>query len=221
MMKKLVLILGANGMIGELILNKCLESNEIGTVVTVTRKALAMNHEKLKNIIHHNFLDFTSIENVFAEIDICYYCLGVYTGAVSNNLFFEITVDYTKSVVALLKEKSPNVRFCFLSGMGAYLTEKSNVPFAKAKGMAENYLLKIGLGALFIFRPGYIYPVTKRKEPNAFYTIIRWFYPFLNLIYPNIGLSSEQLAKSMFKAGFENAPTTILENKAIKSFIVS
>ena len=220
-MKKRVLILGANGMIGELILKKCLENNEIGAVVTVTRKALAINNEKLKNIIHHDFLDLTSIENVFTEIDICYFCLGVYTGAVPNNLFFEITVDYTKSVVSILKEKSPNVRFCFLSGMGADLTEKSNVPFAKAKGMAENYLLKMGLGALFIFRPGYIYPVTKRKEPNAFYTIIRWFYPLLSLIYPNIGLSSEQLANSMFKAGFENAQTNILENKAIKSFIAS
>ena len=45
-MKKRVLILGANGMIGELILKKCLENNEIETVVTVTRKALAINNEK-------------------------------------------------------------------------------------------------------------------------------------------------------------------------------
>lgn len=218
---KSVLIFGATGMIGDLILNDCLQNNHIHKVVTITRKDLGVKNEKLRSIIHQNFLDFTGIENEFSGIDICYFCLGVYTGAVSNNKFFEITVDYTKSIADALKAKSPNIRFCFLSGMGADLTEKSSLPFAKAKGMAENYLLQIGLGNLFIFRPGYIYPITKRKEPNTFYSIIRWLYPLLNLIYPNIGLSSEQLAKAMFKAGFEDTPTTILENKDIKSFIAS
>jgi nucleoside-diphosphate-sugar epimerase len=220
-MNKRVLILGANGMIGDLILQKCLQSNDIAEVIAITRKELSTKNMKLRNIIHTNFLNVDAIDYAFENIDICYYCLGVYTGAVSNELFFEITVDYTKVVANKLKQKSPAVSFCFLSGMGADLTEKSKLPFAKAKGIAENYLLQLALGKLIIYRPGYIYPVVKRKEPNFFYTLSRWLYPVLKLVYPNVGLSSETLANSMFKGGFEHSPTVILENKAIKEFSAS
>jgi nucleoside-diphosphate-sugar epimerase len=219
-MKK-VLILGTNGMTGNLILEKCLQSNNVNEVISITRKELPLKHAKLTSIIHNDFLNVNSIASNFENIDICYYCLGAYTGAVPNELFFQITVDYTKVIADKLKQKSPNVCFCFLSGMGADLTEKSKLPFAKAKGIAENYLLKLALGKLFIFRPGYIYPVTKRKEPNFFYTLSRWLYPVLIIIYPNICISSEQLAAAMFKAGFVKPPSIILENQAIKKFIVS
>ena len=219
-MKK-VLIFGANGMTGDLILQKCLQSNDINEVITITRKELQIKHPKLTSIIHDNFLNFDAITSNFENIDICYYCLGVYTGAVPNDLFFQITVDYTKVIADQLKFKSPNICFCFLSGMGADLTERSKMPFAKAKGMAENYLLQLGFEKLVIFRPGYIYPVTKRREPNFFYTLSRWLYPILKIMYPGIGLSSEQLASAMFKAGFITTPSVILENNAIKKFIAS
>lgn len=219
-MKK-VLIFGANGMTGDLILQKCLQLNDINEVITITRKELQIKHPKLTSIIHDNFLNFDAITSNFENIDICYYCLGVYTGAVPNDLFFQITVDYTKVIADQLKFKSPNICFCFLSGMGADLTERSKMPFAKAKGMAENYLLKLGFEKLVIFRPGYIYPVTKRREPNFFYTLSRWLYPILKIMYPGIGLSSEQLASAMFKAGFITTPSVILENNAIKKFIAS
>jgi nucleoside-diphosphate-sugar epimerase len=219
-MKK-VLILGANGMIGDLILQKCLQSNDINEVIAITRKTLHYKHPKLTSVIHDNFLNVSTISSCFENIDICYYCLGVYTGAVSNDLFFQITIDYTKIIADELKLKSPNACFCFLSGMGADFSEKSKMPFAKAKGIAENYLLQLGLDKLVIFRPGYIYPVTKRKEPNFFYTLSRLLYPVLKIIYPGIGLSSEQLASAMFKAGFTSTPNIILENNAIKKFISS
>jgi nucleoside-diphosphate-sugar epimerase len=221
MMSKRVLIFGANGMIGSLILEKCLESEKINEVVAITRKELEIKHPKLKNILHQDYLNVNSIENYFENIDICYFCLGVYTGAVNNDLFFEITVDYTKTIASKLIQKSNQACFCFLSGMGADLTEKSKMPFAKAKGMAENYLLKLGLQKLVIFRPGYIYPDKKRKEPNFFYTLSRWLYPILKIVYPNIGLSSETLANVMFNTGFSYSPKVILENKDIKDFNAS
>ena len=220
-MNKRVLILGANGMIGDLILQKCLQSYDVTEIIAITRKELFIKNIKIKNLLLADFSNVDMIEKEFENIDICFYCLGVYTGAVSNELFYKITVDYTKIIANKLKQKSPSATFCFLSGMGADLTEKSKLPFAKAKGIAENYLLQLELDRLVIFRPGYIYPVIKRKEPNFFYTISRWLYPVLKCIYPNIGLSSETLAASMFKAGFIPTPTVILENKAIKKFIAS
>jgi hypothetical protein len=71
-----------------------------------------------------------------------------------------------------------------------------------------------------IFRPGYIYPVTPRKEPNLMYTISRFLYPLLSRIYPNIGIPSENLAAAMVKAGLYGTSENdnpILENKDIRN----
>lgn len=109
--------------------------------------------------------------------------------------------------------------FCFLSGQGADQTEKSRMAFARYKGAAETALLDIGFPRVHIFRPGYIYPVTPRKEPNLVYTISRFLYPLLRRLYPNIGIPSEDLARAMVHAGIYGTggiENPILENKDIR-----
>ena len=78
---------------------------------------------------------------------------------------------------------------------------KSRMAFARYKGAAEKVLLKIGFPRVHIFRPGYIYPVTPRKEPNFSYRISRFLYPVLRRVYPNIGIPSENLARAMVHTG--------------------
>ena len=152
----------------------------------------------------------------FENVDAAYFCIGAYTGKVPDDKFKVITVDFAKSFGDAIKQSSPQAILCFLSGQGADLKEKSRMSFARYKGMAENYLMSLDLGGLHIFRPGYIYPVEKRKEPNLAYRIYRSLYPVLNKIFPSAAITSEQLAKSMFKAGLEGTGKTILENEEIK-----
>ncbi len=91
--------------------------------------------------------------------------------------------------------------------------------FARYKGAAEKALLDMGFSRVHIFRPGYIYPVTPRKEPNLMYTISRFLYPILRRVYPNIGIPSENLAAAMVHSGLygtgENE-NPVLENKDIR-----
>lgn len=68
----------------------------------------------------------------------------------------------------------------------------------------------------YIFRPGYIYPVTPRKEPNAAYKITRAIYPLLKRIYPGGVITSVDLANAIFKTGLEGGEKIIFENKDIK-----
>ena len=66
---------------------------------------------------------------------------------------------------------------------GADTSEKSSVMFAKDKGIAENFLFNLKFHRTYSFRPGYIYPVTKRNEPNFGYKLTRLLYkPFLSKI---------------------------------------
>jgi hypothetical protein len=70
-----------------------------------------------------------------------------------------------------------------------------------------------------IFRPGYIYPVTPRDEPNVTYRITRSLYPVLRRVYPNIGIASDDLARAMVYAGLHGTGThaaPVLENRDIR-----
>ena len=216
---KNILITGTNGMMGKLILEKCLLRNDVQKITSITRKSTGITHPTLVEIFHNDFLDYSSIEQHFANQDICFFCIGVYTGQVPKEEFRKITVDFTRAFAECLQRNSPDATFCFLSGQGADLSEKSIVMFARDKGIAENILIRLHFKQLSIFRPGYIYPVTPRVEPNRQYIIFRVLYKYLfRMIYPNIGLTSEQLASAMVNIGFNGGDKMIYENSEIKKW---
>ena len=209
-------------MVGGLALSLALSHPDVGRVTSIGRRPTGEQGSMLREILHDDFTDFQPVEDSLKGHDAAFYCLGVYTGAVPDVEFQRITVDYTATFARALFAGSPGAAFCFLSGQGADQTEKSRVAFAKYKGMAENQLLSIGFPRTHVFRPGYIYPVTPRDEPNISYRIMRSLYPVVRRIYPNIGVSSEDLAKAMFRAGLDGTPghpSPILENRDIQEFV--
>lgn len=214
---KNVIITGSTGMIGGIVLRECLNDPEIVSITSIVRKPTGLQHTKLVEIIHDDFTDFSSVEHLFHNIHIAYYCIGVYTGSVPRDKFRHITVDFTKAFAATLKKNSPDAVFCFLSGQGADRKEKSRMMFAKDKGIAENFLIGLNFKGTYIFRPAYIYPVVPRKEPNLSYRMMRRLYPFIKTIYPKGVITSEQLGKAIFKTGLHGADKIILENDDIKS----
>ncbi len=213
---KNVIITGATGMVGGIVLQACLDSDEIGKVTSIARRKTGASHPKLVEVVHDDFKDYSKIAHHFDNQDIAQFCIGVYTGAVDREKFREITVDYTKAFADQLKTASPDATFCFLSGQGADQTEMSRVMFAKDKGIAENYLMTKAFNALYIFRPAYIYPVVKRKEPNLSYRLSRSLYPMMKRLFPSFVIESVKLGQAMFKAGLSGAPKTVLENEDIK-----
>ncbi len=216
---KNVIITGATGMVGGIVLRECLASKEVGKVTLISRRSTGLTHAKLEEVIHSDFTDFSTIQQHFQSQDIAYFCIGVYTGQVSNEVFKRITVDFTKAFSTSLKANSPAATFCFLSGEGADPKEKSRVAFARFKGMAENFLIQQNYDQLYIFRPAYIYPVQKREEPNWSYRLMRQLYPLVKNLYSRGVITSEQLALAMFKGGMEGANEVILNNVAIKSMV--
>ena len=209
-MKKAI-ITGASGMVGSLVLKECLDSAEIGRVISLVRKPTGITHTKLSEKIIPDFKDYSLFDNIFQNTDIAYYCIGVYTGQVPDKEFKEITVDYSIAFADALKKNSPDATLCFLSGAGADREEKNRMPFARYKGMAENYLLKT-LENVYVFRSAYIYPVQKRKEPNFMYQVTRALYPVIRLFGKNMSIKSTELAKAIFNVGNYGTDKKILEN---------
>jgi uncharacterized protein YbjT (DUF2867 family) len=219
MSEKRVIITGTTGMVGGCALRLCLENPDVSQVTVIGRSPTGINDAILREVVVDDFTDYSALEDTLKNQDTALYCLGAYTGAVPDDLFRQITVDYTLAFARSLHRASPQATFCFLSGQGADQTEKSRMAFARYKGAAETALLDIGFPRVHIFRPGYIYPVTPRKEPNLVYTISRFLYPLLRRLYPNIGIPSEDLARAMVHAGIYGTggiENPILENKDIR-----
>lgn len=203
-------------MVGNLVLKNCLNNPEIKTVTIITRRKSGIKNTKLVEVIHDDFTDFSKIKKFMKNQDMCLYCIGVYTGQVPNEEFTKITVDYTEAFAEAFHAQNKHATFCFLSGQGADQSEKSRMIFARDKGRAEKFLLTLGFEHTYIFRPGYIYPVTPRKEPNISYAIIRILYKAIfSKMKVGFAVSSEHLAKAMIEAGLHGAQKSILENKDI------
>jgi uncharacterized protein YbjT (DUF2867 family) len=206
-------------MVGGYALQICLENPDVSLVTAIGRSRTGINDARLREIVVDDFTDYSATDALENQ-DAALFCLGVYTGAVPADLFRQITVDYTLAFAKSLHKASPQAAFCFLSGQGADQTEKSRMAFARYKGAAEKALLEIGFPRVHLFRPGYIYPVTPRKEPNLMYSVSRFLYPLVRRIYPNIGISSEDLAAAMVRAslyGTGENENPVLENKDIRS----
>ncbi len=201
-------------MVGNLILKECLSSDKIDKVISIVRHKSDNNHQKLQEEIITDFSDYSAHHTLFQNIDAAFFCIGVYTGQVPDKEFKTITVDYAISFANALKDNSPGANLCLLSGAGADRKEKSKTAFARYKGIAENSISKLDL-SFYAFRPGYIYPVTPRKEPNMMYRISRALYPVIKLLGSNASIKSTELARAMFTVGMNGAKKEILENKDI------
>ena len=215
-MKKKILITGSTGMVGGNILQLCFNSEEIAEVISFVRKPSKTKHEKYNEILINDFLKYEYHLASLSEIDIVFYCLGAYTGTLPADEFRKVNVDYPLNLAKAVHSKSPNSVFCLLSGQGADRSEKSTMQFARDKGVIENAISNLKFKAFYAFRPGYIYPTTKRKEPNFFYVLFRFMYPLVKLLGNNLSITDVQLAKVMFTVGLNGYPKEILENKDMR-----
>lgn len=219
MSAKRIIVVGATGMVGGVALQLCLESPEVTAVTVLGRRSVGQEHPKLQEILHEDFTAYDGLQETLATQDAALFCLGAYAGSVSDEDFRRITVDYAIRFGEALHAANPQAVFCLLSGQGADQSQKSRMAFARYKGAAEKALLEMGFARTHIFRPGYIYPVTPRQEPNLMYKVMRGLYPVVRFLYPNIGLPSTDLAFAMVHAALHGAPDfpPVLENRDIRT----
>jgi uncharacterized protein YbjT (DUF2867 family) len=222
-MKRLVIV-GASGMVGGYTLRYALEHPNVERVTSVGRRKLGISHSKLTEVLHQDFADCSALAETLSGQDAAVFCLGTYTGAVSDAELRKITVDYTIEFARVLRGSSPDAVFTFLSGNGADSTGRSRMAFARYKGAAEKALLAAGFPRVYIFRPGYIYPVEPRKEPTFGYRLLRAAYPAFRMMFPNLVIRSDDLAREMVNVSVRKAAkraSLVFENRDILAMVNS
>jgi uncharacterized protein YbjT (DUF2867 family) len=195
--QKRLTIIGATGMVGGYALRYALDHPAVDRVTAVGRRKLGISNPKLEEVLHSDFADCSALAAPIGGHDAAVFCLGAYTGAVSNSELRKVTVDYTIEFVRVFHAASPAAAFSFLSGSGADPTGRSRLAFARYKGEAENAIRAVGFSHVYIFRPAYIYPVQPRTEPSLGYRVLRTIYPAFRMLFPNQVIRADDLARAM------------------------
>jgi uncharacterized protein YbjT (DUF2867 family) len=227
--QKRLVIVGATGMVGGYAVRFALDSPAVKSVTSIGRKKLGLLHPKLKEVLHQNFADCSALTDALSGQDAAVYCLGTYTGSVSDAELRTITAGYTIEFARVLRNSSPNAAFSFLSGNGADPTGRSRLAFARYKGEAEKALLAAGFPRVYLFRPAYIYPVQPRREPNFNYRLLRAAYPLFRALFPNQVIRADDLAWAMVNVVVGHTEQgqefvtedLVLENRDIRDLVKS
>ncbi len=183
-MKIKAIITGATGMVGEGVLHECLKHADVESVLVINRKPCGVEHPKLKEIIHKDLFDLSSIEDQLSGYNACYFCAGVSSVGKKENEYKRITYDLTISFANTLVKLNPDMTFCYISGVGTDSTEKGKSMWARVKGKTENDLLELPFKGVYMFRPGYIQPTKGLRNTYKIYKVVAPFYPLWKLIFP-------------------------------------
>jgi uncharacterized protein YbjT (DUF2867 family) len=154
-------------MIGQGVLGECLKDDGVTEVISVVRSSTGRTHPKLREIVHADFLNFTTLR---LEADACFWCLGVSSNGMSEADYTRVTHDYT--IAATQAMNVATTTFVFVSGMGA----DGSAMWARVKKRTEDDLFAIPFKATYVFRPGFIQPLDGIRSRTPLYNFL---YPAL------------------------------------------
>jgi uncharacterized protein YbjT (DUF2867 family) len=216
-----VVLFGASGMVGQGVLRECLLDQDVGRVLSIVRKPTGQQHAKVRELVHLNFFDFSTIEGDLTGFDACFFCLGVSSAGMSEEAYMRVTYDLTMAAARTLAKLNPGMTFIYVSGMGTDSSERGRTMWARMKGKTENALFGLPFKSAYMFRPGVIQPLhgikSKTKVYQAFYTVLGPLLPALKKLFPSSVTTTEQVGRAMLKIAKLGGPKRILDNRDINS----
>ncbi|HEY8967827.1 MAG TPA: NAD-dependent epimerase/dehydratase family protein [Puia sp.] len=209
------IITGATGMVGEGVLHICLQHPNVESVLVINRKPSGVSHPKLKEIIHSDFFDFSSIETQLSGYNACFFCLGVSSVGMGAEQYFRTTYTLTMAVAGTLSRLNPDMSFCYISGAGTDSSEKGRIRWARVKGRTENDLMRLPFRQVFAFRPGFIKPIPGLVRTHSFYRYVSWLFPLGRALYPSGFCTLQELALAMIRVVRQGYERKVIEGKDI------
>lgn len=210
-----VVITGSTGMVGEGVLHECLNHPVVEAVLAINRKPCGTSHPKLKEMLHADFYDFSTIEDQLNGYNACFFCLGVSSIGKEEEEYYKLTYTLTLQFATVLSKHCPEMTFCYVSGAGTDASEKGRTMWARVKGKTENDLMALPFKKVIAFRPGFIKPTKGLKHAHSFYAYINWLYPIGRALYPSGFCTLKEIGLAMIHAPHIKEDRKVLEGKDI------
>jgi uncharacterized protein YbjT (DUF2867 family) len=213
------ILFGATGMVGRGVLRECLLDQSVANVLSIGRNSTGQPNAKFTELIHKDFLDFSTVESQLIGFDACFYCAGPSAAGMTEDSYFHATYDLTLAAAQILARLNPEMTFIYISGAGTDSTEKGRTMWARVKGKTENALLRLPFKAAYMFRPGVIQPLhgiqSRTSGYRVFYAVTRPLLPLLRWLLPQYVTTTELLGRAMIHVGQNGYPRRILETRDI------
>lgn len=146
-----LLIAGATGLVGKLVLEQALADDRVSRVVALTRRLIAPR-DKLENVV----IDFADIPGDAAwwSVDGVICALGTTRAQTSSPaLYRAIDHDYPLAIARHARDHDA-ARFALVSSLGA--DPKSRFAYTRLKGELERDVKTLGYPSLTIVRPSFL-----------------------------------------------------------------
>ncbi len=202
-------------MVGEGVLHECLNHKEVEQVLVLGRKSCGYTHPKLKEIVHANLYDLSSIESQLSNYNACYFCLGTTSIGKNEEEYTKISYTLTMHTASTLSKLNKDMTFCYVSGAGTSDTKKTM--WSRVKSRTENDLIKLPFKQVFNFRPGYMQPTPGLKNSLSAYKYVGWLYPLFRLTMPGFVTTLKEVGLAMINATLHGYKINFIEVKDIIS----
>lgn len=211
-----VILFGATGMVGQGVLRECLQDPGVRQVLSIVRRESGVRHDRLREIVHGDFLDFSRVSAELSGYDACFFCLGVSALGMSEGDYRRITFDVTIAAARAILERSPGAAFLYVSGTGTDGTARGKAMWARVKGETENALLALPFRAAYMLRPAYIQPLHGVRSSNGWtrllYAAGAPLYPVWKGLFPKWVTTTEELGRAMIRLARDGDPRRVLES---------
>ena len=211
-----VMVFGATGMIGQGVLRECLLAPDVSEVLCVGRNSLQQKHQKLRELVRKDLLDYAGVEDQLASYDACFFCLGVTSAGTSEADYRRITKDIAVAVAKAVAPRNHHLTFILVSGAGT--DAKSSTMWARVKGEAELAVLEQFPNG-YAFRPAFVRPLhgirSRTRLYNVLYAVMRPLVPLIVKLFPKHVATTEQVGQAMLNVARKGAPKRILESADI------
>ncbi|MBN2365598.1 MAG: oxidoreductase [Calditrichaeota bacterium] len=140
---------GATGLTGNHCLNYLLKDPAYSEIVVLTRRALSVKHQKIREEI----IDFNKLEEYRKVIrgDHIFCCLGTTIRKAGNRQAFrKVDFDYPKNIADITRANGAT-QYLLISAIGA--DPDSRIFYNRTKGETETAVSSVSFPSLIIFRP--------------------------------------------------------------------
>ncbi len=214
-MKRTAIILGATGLIGNILLQKLLADETYAMVKVFSRKPLDFTHPKLK-VFTGDLLDLSFFSKDFTADEV-FCCIGTTAKKTPDKtLYRKIDLGIPETAAKLCRTNAIHT-FVVISSIGA--NSGSPVFYSKTKGEMEEAVLKEKIEHTYILRPSLIFGKRNEKrfaEMISSFTMRSLEFLFIGKLKKYRAIEAEKIASVMIGLAHKQPQITIVESDQIE-----